>query len=236
MKAGWKTSEWQISVGLIVAMVGAAATAMLKYMESNPNPGWLTLALVAIAAAAATGGTYSIGRSMVKAAEAKNVVQVLLVGLGLTGGSTVQAQELPWGLRASVGPSVALVVYTPGGTGEALQVGSGAGMQVSITHPKFEVVLGGQTWDGLSFTAVAYGRLVSPASRADFGEMTAGAGICFMSSAICAVGMHTLISTGPARTGWSWGLSWSVNFAGGGGEVATFGAKPPRANTVTLWR
>lgn len=156
---------------------------------------------------------------------------LVMLALGLAVASPARAEGFPWGVTAQAGPSVPLLVYQPGAE-QALQLGAGAGVQVTFSHPAFERDFGGQRWTLLSVPVMAFGRVVSPASRADFAELSVAGGLCTMSGLFCVVAGHPLLSLGPARPGWFLGLAGGFNFEVGP-EVA-FNGGPLRANTVRL--
>lgn len=154
---------------------------------------------------------------------------VLLAGVAFAAPARAQ---LPGGITVQAGPSVPLVVYQPG-VEQALQLAAGAGVQVSISHPSFEKDIGGQRWTLLSVLGMAFGRVVSPASRADFAELSLAGGFCTFSGLACVVAGRPVLSMGPAQPGWFLGLAGGFNFEIGG-EAEAFAGGPLRANTVRI--
>lgn len=157
---------------------------------------------------------------------------VLLAGVAFA--SPARAQ-LPGGLTLQAGPSVPIVVYHPGAeqAEQALQLAGGAGVQVSISHPALEKDIGGQRWTLLSVLGMAFGRVVSPASHADFAELSLAGGFCTFSGLACVVAGRPVLSMGPAQPGWFLGLAGGFNFEVGP-EQATFAGGAIRANTVRI--
>ena len=171
----------------------------------------------------------------------RSLLAVMLLLLVTLIAPAARAQS-PAGFQWSAGPTVPLLVYDQG-SADPLSIAPGAGLQVSLTHSILQRELGGRSWDLLDATLMLFGTRVSPAGGPEFGELSAAAGVCTLSSLVCLVGgYHLLGPTGAVKPVPFAGLALSFNVAFGPPPAPAptirsalpVPAPPPRGNTLYL--
>lgn len=157
---------------------------------------------------------------------------VLVFGLAVLTPAPAQAAGFDW----SAGPTVPLLQYSPG-SAHPVSVAPGAGLQFSLTHDVFKRAVFGKSWDLLDLDLMAFGSVVTSSSGQQFGQLSAAAAVCTLSSLFCLGAGHGLIDSGGAVGGrWFLLFAFSFNFALAPSSppagVESGAAGLPRANTL----
>lgn len=142
------------------------------------------------------------------------------------------------GFDYSIGPTIPLTEL-PLATKAPVQLAPGAGLQLSLTHDALKVDIAGKAWDLLDLTVMAFGSTVTGSNGEQFGALSVGGGLGFMSSLFfVGIGTHVLASNEAIQPGQPF-LLFALNFNIAIQPKATAGLIRgpewlPRANTVYL--